>query len=228
MTNLATAPEIVVLVCVAAAYLCRKLAGTPGHFFHTPAWLWLSSVVTGAAAVTASAVQAHGLNAKAVLAALAGAAFNAMALDNPSSGGQPTPMSVKAGKLSVLIPLFLIPALAASGCGFCQQAANKDTARCKAERVVVNCGAPEVAKIVLDVAQQVAEALASDNFAPLLDGIALDLEHRGITDAWGVITCAIHQATSTAKAKASPQLAVMYAHGQAWTEKHPAKVKDAP
>jgi hypothetical protein len=122
---------------------------------------------------------------------------------------------------------FALPAFFAASCGFCAQPENRDTARCKAERVVTNCGAPEVAKVVIEIAAEVASALASNDYGTLLATLVGTLEHRGITDAWGVITCAINQAQAKAALAQSPdaksKAAISYAHGQDWKEHHPCK-----
>jgi len=110
-----------------------------------------------------------------------------------------------------------------SGCGFCAVAANKDTARCKAESVVTNCAAPEVAKIVTDIAAQVASALANNDYSKLLDGIVADLISRGRIDGLGILTCAIQQVK--AKPTATAMLSVVMSNGNAYMAAHPAKVK---
>lgn len=147
--------------------------------------------------------------------------FHVPALEKP---GQSAP----GGVAKALLPfLFAGLTLGATlpGCGYCSQQANVNTARCKAQRVTVNCGAPEVVKIITAIMPDVLSALISQNWSPILDQIVGSLEQRGENDAWGILTCAIHQATAASKTSASPDEAIRYAHGQLWLDSHPAKVK---
>lgn len=121
------------------------------------------------------------------------------------------------------IAAVLALALLSNACGFCAQAANKGTARCEAQAVTLNCGAPEVAKAVLSIAADVAAALLSSDYSALLDQISAGLEKQGISDAWGLITCAVNQVEGTPTMSISDDVVVLRAED--WKKAHPARVK---
>ncbi len=121
--------------------------------------------------------------------------------------------------------LFLVGLTVLNGCGFCSVAANKDTARCKAQSVATDCGAPEVIKIVTDIAGQVAAALASNDYSKLLDAIAADLVSRGKADGIGIVICTIDHVMS--KPAVVAMLSVTAERAKSYKVSHPVKVKAA-
>ncbi len=128
-------------------------------------------------------------------------------------------------KAPTTLALLFIPFLFLGGCGFCRVPANTATPRCIAERTVTDCGAPEVVKIVIDIAASVGQALVSSDWGNLVSAIETDLEHRGVTDVWGVLTCAVNHVEGTSGgAKGAP---TVYIRGEAWKKRHPAKVQHA-
>lgn len=126
--------------------------------------------------------------------------------------------SPPSGPVAILC-LFLS---ALASCGYCQLPEHAKDAQCIALRVVTDCGAPEVIKIVIDIAASVGQAIASSDYANLLAAIETDLKNRGVTDTWGVITCALNQHSGplTGKSKATPA----DQRASAWKKAHPAKV----
>lgn len=128
------------------------------------------------------------------------------------------------GKMLKLLTVTMVLSLALTACGFCQQAANKDTARCKAQSVVTDCGAPEVIKAVESIVVDVAAALASSDWSNLLAVIEGNLINQGQHDVWGLISCAISKVT--AKPAPGMMATVVNTHGGIWMKTHPAKIKN--
>ena len=140
-------------------------------------------------------------------------------------GMRSRPMMTGVPPAALLIPLvFLI-----NSCGYCRVAANYNTARCKAERVVTNCGEPAVASVVSGIVGDVLKALASANYAAAMAGIEADLIKQGEQNAWGVLTCAVNQAENMITLRGMFFYAENYSdirdHAEAWKHLHPATVK---
>jgi hypothetical protein len=113
-------------------------------------------------------------------------------------------------------------ALALAGCAHCELPENRNKFGCQALRVVTDCGAPEVAKIVIDIVASVGAAFASQDYEHLIGAIVADLRHRGLTDAWSLITCAIGQFRAKGGLRADH---AWNAHAEAWMAAHPVSVK---
>lgn len=126
-------------------------------------------------------------------------------------------------KVAAWLLLALLPASLAA-CAFCQKPENAKAPECIALNVITDCGAPEVVKIVTDIIASVGQAIASNNYANLLDAIVVDLRNRGTADPWGVITCAINQVNG--RPSSTKKLNASYMHGEQWKSDHPAKVKN--
>lgn len=105
-------------------------------------------------------------------------------------------------------------------------AANANDARCKAEAVGTDCAAPEVAKIVVDIAARVSAALQSNDYSNLLSDIAADLEKQGRADGMGVLTCALLDVTSRPTAARDTATNTAATRANAYMTAHPAKVKN--
>lgn len=216
-------PSLALLGCTIASYALRRFAPA-GNFFHTGAGTLVISAVTAILSAIYPVIEAHGLSGKAIATAAIGAVLSLLATSNPSvPKGTATPMSSKPPSAAIAL-LVLLP-FGLSACGFCSVPANKTTARCIAQSVTTDCAAPEVLKVVIEIAASVGAALASGDFSNLLSVIESDLAHRGIADAWGVITCAIQHISSTPSA--SLDHTVFNEHAKAWITAHPAKIKHA-
>lgn len=133
--------------------------------------------------------------------------------------------------ITILLLFFLLP-LSVAGCAgwlrtkYCADPANANTARCKAEIIVTDCALPEVWKIAKSIAADVAKAVFGGNFTAdmdaILQNVKTQMQGTGLIDAWGILTCALDEAT---KATPGTVAAVRYDHVEQWKKNHPAKTK---
>jgi len=127
------------------------------------------------------------------------------------------PMNVR-----LLLPWLASATLLLSACGFCSVPANKDTARCKAQSVAVDCGAPAIMKIIIRIAPKVAAALVTFNFDSLLSDIIAELQAQGIANGMALIQCAIdHVLRAPPGGNLQAPTPVMYQNAKAFKLAHP-------
>jgi uncharacterized protein YggT (Ycf19 family) len=145
-------------------------------------------------------------------------------LDSPESGAAKMSLPPAA----MLLPIVLI---GLTGCAFCKLPANYNAAQCKAERVLLNCGASEVVALLNDVMPQVEAALVSSDYENLMSNIEQQLGKEGVVDAPSLLTCAVNQIASKVMPKASQTTSSVHldikAHAEAWKAKHGKPVKAA-
>jgi hypothetical protein len=63
--------------------------------------------------------------------------------------------------------------------------------------VLEQCGGPAVENIALSILSRVMGALSSNDYSSLLDSIVSDLKSKGISDAEGIVTCAVKYADAS-------------------------------
>jgi hypothetical protein len=229
------------LILVASVAFVRKVAPS----IHSKVGAWLNSDRGGATLVlvggTAGAVATALIAGKHMsLSVFIGALMTSASasglynlwynIKSPADKAAPPKLSdtvkppeTPVAPVTAWLPFILIPALLIAACGFCQQAANKDTARCKAEKVVTDCAAPEAIKIVKSIIGEVAAAIASNDYVILLAKIQGDLTAMGRSDGWGLITCAINAAQSSSFKLSTQQAPEMKSNGDKWKVSHPCK-----
>lgn len=120
----------------------------------------------------------------------------------------------------VWLPFLFAGVLVINGCAYCKNAQHASEARCKTEAIVTDCAAPEVIKLVLHILPQVFSALVTNDLDHLLGNVENQLSNEGVSDAPGILTCAVNEAMRFSLV--FPRVAL----GDAWKKRHPRAVRE--
>lgn len=126
------------------------------------------------------------------------------AIDKDSSNPPPLPPSAA----SMLVIVFLTFGVSSCALGN------------KVVKVTVQCGTPEVEKLVASITPEIVTALATANFAPLLDELIATLTGQGVKDALGVVTCAIQNLAGNARTMSNPRMLTVRSNASSWLASH--------
>lgn len=210
--------QLVILICIGAAYSARKYA-PQGHFFHTDfGALALNAFVLVCSAIAAG-VQAHGLSVGAILQSVIATGTSALALSNPSvPRGTTAPMAMKKQTGSVMTQV--LAALAVVG-----------LVACAGAQVWKNCELGKLPQIAQTVIPTVVQDLGGVDQSTAI----AQIETAGLGLLPGQISCVIQAIIADVETKAakvkgqlSPVQENMVRNGKAFLKVHPATACGEP